>query len=190
MDRNYTTEPLFTTERMDIYVQNPLFLDEVISYYRENASFLAPWEPAREEPYFSRQAFLERLKSAEAGFSAGASVQLAAFDKVEGDLVGICNFTGIIRGPFQACFLGYSLARCREGKGYMFEILTPSIAYMFQTMNLHRIMANYMPRNERSGRLLERLGFEREGLARAYLQINGRWEDHVLTSLINDSLSP
>jgi len=47
-------------------------------------------------------------------------------------------------------------------------------------------MAGYLPHNERSGKLLDRLGFEKEGLARKYLKINGRWEDHLLTSLIND----
>jgi ribosomal-protein-alanine N-acetyltransferase len=45
-------------------------------------------------------------------------------------------------------------------------------------------MANYMPSNVRSASLLSRLGFEREGYARAYLFINGKWEDMVLTSLV------
>jgi len=50
---------------------------------------------------------------------------------------------------------------------------------------VHRIHANYMPHNRRSGAVLRRLGFVVDGFARDYLQINGRWEDHVLTSLIN-----
>jgi len=56
---------------------------------------------------------------------------------------------------------------------------------VFDAMQLHRIMANYRPENERSARLLARLGFEKEGEARAYLRINGVWADHVLTALIN-----
>ena len=67
----------------------------------------------------------------------------------------------------------------------MQEILTAAIDYLFREQGLHRIMACYMPANLRSGALLERLGFEREGYAREYLMINGRWEDHILTSLIN-----
>jgi ribosomal-protein-alanine N-acetyltransferase len=58
---------------------------------------------------------------------------------------------------------------------------------MFDDLGLHRIMAGYLPHNKRSGKLLDRLGFEKEGLARKYLKINGRWEDHLLTSLINDT---
>ena len=72
-----------------------------------------------------------------------------------------------------------------QGKGIMFEILSAAIPYIFFRLNIHRIMANYMPVNKRSGALLERLGFEREGIAKAYVQIAGKWEDHVLTSLIN-----
>ena len=69
----------------------------------------------------------------------------------------------------------------------MFEALSLTNAYMFADLGLHRIMAGYLPHNDRSGKLLDRLGFEKEGLARKYLKINGRWEDHVLTSLINNA---
>ena len=62
--------------------------------------------------------------------------------------------------------------------------------YAFSALGMHRVMANYMPENERSGRLLERLGFEREGFARKYLNIDGEWRDHVLTSRINEHWGP
>ena len=67
----------------------------------------------------------------------------------------------------------------------MREALQVAIAHMFEAQQLHRIMANYQPVNLKSEKLLHSLGFEREGLARQYLNINGRWADHVLTSLIN-----
>jgi hypothetical protein len=68
----------------------------------------------------------------------------------------------------------------------MFEVAQAGIAYMFDIVGLHRIMANHMPANVRSEKLLRRLGFEREGVARAYLKINGPWEDHVLNALVNE----
>jgi [ribosomal protein S5]-alanine N-acetyltransferase len=71
----------------------------------------------------------------------------------------------------------------------MFEALTVVIAYAFNDMGLHRIMANYIPTNERSGRLLRRLGFVVEGYARDYLFLAGNWQDHILTSLINPAKS-
>jgi ribosomal-protein-alanine N-acetyltransferase len=68
----------------------------------------------------------------------------------------------------------------------MYEALLKAIAFAFEHLKLHRIMANYMPRNERSGTLLRKLGFSPEGYARDYLKIAGKWEDHVLTALIRE----
>jgi ribosomal-protein-alanine N-acetyltransferase len=69
----------------------------------------------------------------------------------------------------------------------MYEALTAAIKYGFEELNLHRVMANYMPTNERSGKLLGRLGFTVEGYARNYLRLAGDWKDHILTALINES---
>src|SRR5215218_9941972 len=100
-------------------------------------------------------------------------------------VVGTCNYTNVVRGPFLACHLGYQIARAREGRGLMTEALRATNAFVFESMRLHRIMANYRPENERSGRLLDRLGFVREGLAKDYLFIDGAWRDHILTALTN-----
>jgi len=81
--------------------------------------------------------------------------------------------------------LGFSIARRFEGKGLMREALIAATNFMFEREGLHRIMANFRPENIRSERLLTSIGFRREGFARSYLQINGRWADHVLTSMIN-----
>lgn len=71
----------------------------------------------------------------------------------------------------------------------MSKLCLAAIKYAFHELDLNRIMANYMPSNERSGILLRKLGFSEEGLAKKYLKINGRWEDHVLTSLVNPANS-
>ena len=67
----------------------------------------------------------------------------------------------------------------------MAEALAGAIDFAFDSLHLHRIEANYMPHNRRSGNTLRRLGFVVEGYARDYLLINGKWEDHILTSLSN-----
>jgi ribosomal-protein-alanine N-acetyltransferase len=81
--------------------------------------------------------------------------------------------------------LGYAIDHAHEGQGLMQEALQATIEHVFSVLRLHRIQANYVPDNERSGRLLERLGFVREGLAKDYLFINGAWRDHVLTARVN-----
>lgn len=72
----------------------------------------------------------------------------------------------------------------------MAEILAEALSFAFNTLKLHRIMANYVPTNERSARLLKRLGFAIEGYAKDYLYLDGTWKDHVLTSLTNPNWVP
>jgi [ribosomal protein S5]-alanine N-acetyltransferase len=114
----------------------------------------------------------------------GTAARFFIFKKENPNLIiGVCNFTQIFHGPFQACYLGYKIDSDYEGKGLMLEALQAAIQYVFEKLHLHRIMANYMPTNQRSAKLLNCLGFSIEGHAKNYLLINGHWEDHVLTAL-------
>jgi ribosomal-protein-alanine N-acetyltransferase len=129
----------------------------------------------------------ERLEAMRLQMETGSALNLLVCSKVDDELIGDCHFTNIVRGPFQACHLGFSIAQSHQGLGLMRECLASAIEYVFCELRLHRIMANYRPENERSARLLSGLGFEREGFARAYLKINGVWADHVLMSLVNQA---
>ncbi|ACY58708.1 ribosomal-protein-alanine acetyltransferase [Yersinia pestis D182038] len=115
----------------------------------------------------------------------GSAYYFILLDPEEKEVRGVANFSNVLRGSFHACFLGYSLGERWQGQGLMFEALQPLIRYMQRQERMHRIMANYMPHNHRSGNLLARLGFEREGYAKDYLMIDGQWRDHVLTALTN-----
>ncbi len=116
----------------------------------------------------------------------GNAVRFFIFDKQDPTkIIGCCNFTHIVRGPLQACYLGYKMDFAYCGRGLMFQALQAAISYMFNELNLHRIMANYIPENHRSAKILKRLGFTIEGTAKEYLYINHTWEDHILTALIN-----
>ncbi|VVO76102.1 Putative ribosomal N-acetyltransferase YdaF [Pseudomonas fluorescens] len=154
-------------------------------FYQRNQRHLAPWSPIRTTDYFSTAQIRRRLEIQASAFDAGLAMHFALLSADGQEMIGACNFSGIIRGAFQACYLGYHIDQAQQGQGLMQEALETGIGYMFETQNLHRIMANYIPGNERSARLLERLGFEQEGYAKAYLNIAGRWQDHVLTALVN-----
>ena len=157
-----------------------------LAYRVTNAAHLDPWQPARDatDGTLELATACQAEKSLQA-FEAGTAVQLLALDATTGAMVAACNFTQIVRGPLQACYLGYSVAHDRQGQGLMYEVVQAGIEPMFGTWGLHRIMANHMPSNTRSEVLLQRLGFEREGCARQYLKIAGCWEDMVLNALIN-----
>lgn len=163
----------------------------IVRYYEENRKHLEPWDPVRSEDFYTEEFWLAEIAKTQEDFLAGRSLRLVLLEKFDPaeTIIGQCSFNNIVRGSFQACHLGYSLHHQAVGKGLMFEALTALIGHAFNEMGLHRIMANYMPANERSARLLQRLGFVVEGHAKDYLFLAGKWQDHVLTSLINPKSS-
>lgn len=158
-------------------------------YYVDNRVELQPWEPLRNDSFYALEATQQRLADMTRQLAAGNALHLLLCQPDTGAMLGQCSFTNIVRGPFQACHLGFSIDQCLQGQGLMHEALTSAIDFVFTQGQLHRIMANYRPENQRSGQLLRKLGFEQEGRARAYLKINGEWADHILTSRINDALN-
>ena len=130
------------------------------AYYLENRGHLAPWEPARDEAYYSVASMRNLVAERHRQFLDKTALHLCAID--DGRMVAECNFTNIVRGPFQACNLGFSVAKSKEGRGFMTTVVRQGTEIMFSQYGLHRIEANYMPRNARSPRVLERCGFVRE----------------------------
>ncbi|WP_296947575.1 GNAT family N-acetyltransferase [uncultured Massilia sp.] len=188
--------PILHTARTTLCVPSPASAPLLQAYRIANRAHLASWEPARTPADFTLEAARARLERSLAEARAGSALHFLAFARADADdagddggdgaaLLATCSFTNIVRGPFQACHLGFSVAAHRQGTGLMHEVAATAIAHMFAHEGLHRIMACHMPANARSAALLGRLGFVREGLARSYLRIAGRWEDMVLTSLVN-----
>lgn len=184
--------PVLSTERLLLRVPTERDAEAVARFVTDNREHFARWDPVREDEYFTA-AYWKRLIAANLEFiRAGTHLQFIVGEQggENHDVVGQISLSGITRGVFQAGYLGYGLDHRHVGKGYMSEALQAVIDYCFTEMNLHRIMANYMPGNARSQRLLERLGFEREGFARDYLYLAGGWQDHVLTSITNPGWRP
>jgi ribosomal-protein-alanine N-acetyltransferase len=80
--------------------------------------------------------------------------------------------------------IGYDLSPDAWGQGFMSEALGAAIDYGFNHMNLNRIEALVYPENVRSVRLLERLGFQVDGVLRDYFFHDGKFYDHQLFSLL------
>lgn len=175
---------LLNTDRLILRCPTESDILKLQDYDERNANHLRPWKST--EPGLKLD-YVSQIIKWQQEFKDGRSIRFLLISKEnqEGEIIGFCNFTQIFRGPFQACYLGYHLDSAHEGKGLMSEAIQKAVKYMFEEQNLHRIMANYMPSNIRSAKLLQNLGFIIEGKAKNYLLINGRWEDHVLTSLTN-----
>ena len=185
--------PELRTARLTVRLARPGMQAALAEFLAANfAGHLDRWSPPATPAFFTEAFWRDRLGVAVEEFQAGRAARfvLQPAGPESGPVLGTCNYTNIVRGPFLACHLGYQIARAHEGKGLMAEALRATNDFAFRQMRLHRIMANYRPENERSGRLLDRLGFVREGFAKDYLFIDGAWRDHVLTALVNPQFDP
>lgn len=173
------------TERLTLRFPSVEMGGPLLAYRQHNRDHLRPWEPERPNEFYTIEAVEAQLRAMRRQTEEQSALYWLIHPRDSEEIIGECSFTNIIRGPFQACHLGFSLGGEYEGNGLMHEALAAAISDIFDVHKLHRIMANYQPHNHRSEKLLGRLGFDREGLARKYLKINGQWTDHMLTSLIN-----
>lgn len=181
------TDTLLRSSRLVLSPPRPGDAGGMLDYQQRNRLGFQPWTPKRDPYFYTLEGTQARIASMQATMRDQQALHLLLRLPDSGSIVGECAFTNIVRGPFQACHLGFSLCRAFQGKGFMEEGLRCAIGFVFEEMGLHRVMANYRPENERSQRLLTRLGFEHEGRARAYLHIDGQWRDHILSSLINEA---
>src|SRR5688572_7467976 len=179
--------PRLETARLLLTLPGPDDVDEVLAFGERNREHLAPWSPPLPPGADTREGALRRIERMHDELRARSSVRfwLRRAAEPHGPFVGSVSLSQIYLGPFRACNLGYQLDHAAVGQGLMHEALTRVIGYAFIERNLHRIMANYVPANERSERVLRRLGFVVEGYARDYLFIGGQFRDHVLTALTN-----
>ena len=183
--------PRFQTERLVIRLAGDEDVPEIVRYFTDNREHLRPYDPARPPAFFEPRFWDAQVKQSVSEFFADRTLRLFLFPRDSPrTVVGTANFTRFDRGISQSCSLGYGLAADAQGRGYMTEALRPALDFVFGQLLIHRVEANYMPHNRRSGSTLRRLGFVVEGYARDYLLINGRWEDHVLTSLTNPDWAP
>lgn len=142
--------------------------------------FLTPWDPLWVEDALSRKAFTNRVYWAARAEAAGTALPLFLIRRQDAALVGGITLDNIRRGPAQAGTLGYWVGAPHARKGYMREALEAVVHHAFTQLDLSRLEAGCLPENAASRGVLEKVGFKYEGVAQSYLQINGRWRNHVL----------
>jgi ribosomal-protein-alanine N-acetyltransferase len=183
------SNPLLWGKRVFLRLPTLNDISLILLFYRNNAAHLETVSPAKEANFYTIEFWQTKISNVERDFIGDRACNFWIFD-FNSNPIGFINFSSFIRGGFQACFLGYALAEDRQKKGLMTESLTLAISFVFNELHMHRIMANYLPNNERSAKLLRKLNFVVEGYAKDYLLIGDRWQDHVLTSLTNHDWIP
>lgn len=182
-------QKVYETERLILKVLDKSYAELVIDYYLRNKSFLEEWEPVKSEEFYTKQYQEEQLDNELSNIENKRSFRLWIFKKEDSNrIIGSVGFNNIVWGAFLSCYLGCKLDKDEINKGYMTEAVKKGIEVMFNEFGLHRIEANIMPKNKRSLRVVEKLGFYNEGLAYKYLKINDKWEDHIHMVLLNDNV--
>lgn len=162
---------------------------EIRRLLRQNQEHLKPWNPAPapgEDP-FSITEISKLVLRQRRDWKRGASfVFMLAERERPARFMGKVALTGIMRGAMHGAYLGYWIDADAQGKGFATEAIRAVIAFAFDEAHLHRVQAAIMPRNARSLRVADALGFRREGYAERYLQIAGKWEDHILFAITRE----
>jgi [ribosomal protein S5]-alanine N-acetyltransferase len=169
-----------------VYLRPPVARDyEAWTSLRSSSQvFLQPWEPQWASDELTRDAFRRRLKAYAEATKAGTGAPHLIFRHDDDTLVGGININNIQRGIAQYASVGYWIGQPYAQRGYMHDALRAVLAHAFTTLRLHRIEANCLPSNAASRALLEKTGFHLEGQSRAFLKINGAWEDHLRYAMI------
>ena len=151
---------------------------------RGSRDFLQPWEPMWPEDDLERGAFRRRLGAYAREMDAGGAYPFFIFRTSDEALVGGVTLSNVRRGVAQMATVGYWVGEPYARQGHMTAALKPLVAFAFGPLGLHRVEAACVPENAASHRLLLKTGFQEEGIARAYLKINGDWRDHILFGMI------
>lgn len=148
--------------------------------------FLTPWEPIWPANDLTRTAFRSRIRQYWRDIDEDVAYPYFIFDAQGEVLVGALTLSNVRRGVAQTGTLGYWIGLPHARQGYMTSAVRLMLDFAFRHLGLHRVEASCLPHNQASIRLLQKCGFEREGLARGYLKIAGEWRDHLLFARLCD----
>lgn len=150
----------------------------------ENRDFLAPWEPVRDDDYFTLAGQRKTIEAALERYAEGAALPCVILAPDEAQVVGRINLNTIVRGPFQSASVGYLVAEKFNGRGLATAAVADIKRRAFEDLGLHRLEAGTLKHNLGSQKVLERNGFERFGIAPRYLKIAGEWRDHIMFQVL------
>ncbi|MBF9051379.1 GNAT family N-acetyltransferase [Roseobacter sp. HKCCD9010] len=179
--------PKIETERMTLRLPQHSDFRAWTWLRQGSAQFLQPWEPSWANDHLTRKSFTNRVYWAQRAIGQGSAMPLFMVRRSDDTLLGAITLDNIRRGPAQAGTLGYWIGQAHARQGYMQEAILAVVHYAFRSLDLSRVEAACLPENIASRGVLEKSGFKYEGVAQSYLQINGRWRNHVLyANLRND----
>ncbi|MFE3835560.1 GNAT family N-acetyltransferase [Pseudogemmobacter sonorensis] len=186
MTFGFSRRPRLETERLTLRLASHDDWRQWADLRADSAAFLTPWEPVWSETHLSRRNFSNRVYWGRRAEAQGTAVPFVLIRRADQRLLGAITLDNIRRGPAQTAMVGYWIGAPFARHGYMREALEAVVHYAFARLDLSRIEAACLPENAASRGVLEKCGFKFEGVFQSYLQINGRWRNHVIYSRLRN----
>lgn len=174
---NITRSIKLKGRRVELKVLTPEDSEDTLEYYKRNKKHLGPFEPSRDEDFYTLEVQKKNLMESYKQYINGTSVNFGMYN--ENKYIGKVQISNVVSGIFKSAFVGYSIDLEYQGQGYMKEALNLVVEYAFVDMELHRIEASTLVDNLRSQGVLKGCGFKELGVNEKYLYINGEWRDHI-----------
>ncbi|OFI04969.1 putative ribosomal N-acetyltransferase YdaF [Clostridium acetireducens DSM 10703] len=174
---NITRNVVLSSKNLELKVLTPSKAEEVLNYYINNKEHLKYFEPSRDEDFYTLESQKKNLIESYKQFLNGVSVNFGIYKDKK--FIGKVQLSNIVMGSFKNAFIGYSIDKFEQGKGYMKEAVKLVLNYAFNEIGLHRIEASTLVDNIKSQKVLLGCGFKKIGLNKRYLFINGKWRDHI-----------
>lgn len=171
----------------NIYIRQLTIEDaeDLVSLQLDNREFFSQFAMERTDDFYTLENQQKRIQMLVENAKQDLDYYFGIFTMDDDQLIGTINLFAVMRGSIQSAWLGYFLDEKHNGKGYTTEAVRLIVKYAFDELKLHRVEAGVMPHNIGSIRVLEKAGFEKEGLARKNVKINGKWEDHQQMAIVN-----
>jgi ribosomal-protein-alanine N-acetyltransferase len=162
-------------------------VDQLLAVRVMNRAFMEPWEPLRDEAFYSRSAQAREITLDTEAWVHGTGYAFAILDVARDDaLIGRIALSNVVRGVWQNATLGYFVDGESNGRGHCTRAVLLVCRFAFEHAGLHRVQPAIMPHNARSKRVAEKAGFRLEGQARRYLKIDGDWRDHDIYAMTRE----
>lgn len=159
-----------------------------LDMHLRNKEFFQDYTPSRGDEFYTLEYQINLIEGFVEESRNDTKYSFGIFLKETDELIGNVTLSEVLRGPLQSCYIGYYLDQGHNGRGYMTEAVKLTVAFGFKELGLHRIEAGVMPHNQRSMKVLEKAGFQKEGIARKNVKINGVWQDHQILAIISEEV--
>jgi len=145
-----------------------------------NKYFWSTYEPLQRPEYYTIDAQYKKIQESLYLMNSKREYTFGIYELGTNNLIGHIALYAIKRLPYSSAFVGYAMDEIYAGKGIVTEAVELVVQFAFEQIGLHRVEAYVSTENSASIRVLEKSGFQQEGLLRKLLYINGQWVDHYL----------